>query len=147
VAPSTYHPPTSTEHSPQNFTTPPQYGVTLDELTCSICRNVLDQPIELTKCGSVVCASCISRWLLECDESLPCPCCHRTLYNTEDIRRAQAVIQQLLGGLQVSCTCGETVSNELHMKGENDTDGNLPEVASIHEIIAQPINVLPLDSD
>ena len=50
-----YHPPSSV-HSPLSVDTPSQYGVGLHDLTCSICLNAVDQPVELADCASLVCA-------------------------------------------------------------------------------------------
>ena len=99
------------EHSPQSVNTPAMYGVGLQDLTCSICLGVVDQPVELTLCSSLVCAPCLTTWLFGCGESLPCPCCHRNLSDLDDIRRVSDVVKQLMEGLLVSCTCGETVRN------------------------------------
>ena len=37
--------------------------VTISDLECPICTNVLDRPIELITCGSHVCADCCCEWL------------------------------------------------------------------------------------
>jgi hypothetical protein len=51
------------DHASPTYSTPPQYGVTIEDLTCRQCQSVLDQPIKLTGCGSLVCAKCLIKWL------------------------------------------------------------------------------------
>ena len=57
-----------------NITSPPQYGVEVADLACSLCMSIIEQPVQLTRCGYVVCASCLCTWLSVCPSSLPCPC-------------------------------------------------------------------------
>ena len=45
------------------------------ELICPICLEVVNQPIELTTCSSIVCAECLCSWLCTL-QSLSCPCCY-----------------------------------------------------------------------
>ena len=128
-------------HRPCTITTPPQYAVAVDDLVCCICINILNQPIELTSCGSVVCADCVSRWLSECSECLPCPCCHRNLHGVGEIRKAPYAVQKLLSGLLITCTCGSTVTQgayTAHVKGE-ECSSDVSHAVSIHDVIAQPV--------
>ena len=113
------------KHTPSNFTTPPHYAISLNELTRCICSSVLDQPIELTGCESLVCANCISKWLVECDDNFPCPCCHRKLNHLDKIKEASKVIQKLIAGIIITCSCGLLITNgsyAAHVKGECSTE-------------------------
>ena len=137
-----FHPETS-EHAPLSFTAPPHYGVSLDDITCPICLSIPNQPVELTDCAALVCSSCLTSWLFECDDNLPCPCCHRNLTDTNDIRRVPSVVQQLLEGILVSCTCGETISNRdyaKHTTGGHCSNDEGRRVTMIDHVLAQPIN-------
>ena len=89
---------------------------------------------------------CLTSWLFECDDIFPCPCCHRHLSGTDNIRRVSSVVQQLIEGLLVSCTCGETVINRLYAmhatghstQGESEmSDGR---VTTLSGILSQPHN-------
>ena len=139
------HPHTST-HAPQSINTPQQYGVSLNDLTCNICLHVVDQPVELVNCATLVCTTCLTSWLYECADSLPCPCCHRNLSDPDnDIRRVNSVVQWLMEGLLVSCTCGETVTNNMyamHTTGGSIQDNGVSQerVITISDVLSQPVN-------
>ena len=57
-APASFFP-SPTTHTYDASSTP----VKLADLTCPICTEVLDRPIEMTTCGAMVCAGCCCRWL------------------------------------------------------------------------------------
>ena len=123
--------------------TPPQYGVTLEDLTCCICLNILDQPMELSTCKSVICAGCLTTWLTVCPDCLTCPCCYHSLQDLSTIQPASNVLQKLIGGLQLSCTCGATVTFETYESHRKEgcnhkcsTHGEM----SVHNIIMQPVD-------
>ena len=142
-----YHPPSSV-HSPLSVSTPSQYGVRLQDLTCSICLDVVDQPVDLTDCASLVCAPCLTSWLFECDHSFLCPCCHRHLADTDSIRSVSSVVEQLIEGLLVSCSCGKTVMNReypMHTCTTGCQVGGVSEVsqgsvATLSDILSKPHN-------
>ena len=138
IAPPSYtH--TVQDHSP-TYSTPPQYGVTLADLTCHQCQNVLDQPIKLTSCGSFVCAKCLIKWLSQCDDTLPCPCCSGHLRDFSTMEAAP-LIQKLLGGLLVTCACGKKVMKESYATHRENGCHTEPE--ELHAVSVKDILVLP----
>ena len=137
IAPPSFVPP---EHVnvPVVVSTPFEYGVTLEDLSCNMCRKVLNQPLTLTTCNSLVCASCLLEWLSKCPESLPCPCCSETLTDFTTIEVAP-LIQKLLGGLLVTCMCGKNVAKQdyiVHRKSGCGT--NVPQAVTVESILVQP---------
>lgn len=76
--------------------TPPDYQ-------CTICLDLLHQPIELTVCRTYICASCCCEWLRQ-SECLLCPCCpdnHMGDYST--IKGAPDIVLTALSSLMVTC--------------------------------------------
>ena len=139
IAPHQPAPPST--HMPHTYMTPPNYGVSLEDLTCPICMETLIQPIVLSSCGTVVCAGCLRQWLSDCDSSLPCPCCYSHFSGRDDIKSAPAMQQQLLSGLLVSCTCGERVSNgnfAAHARGECNTSVTVSAQSTVHDVLSKP---------
>lgn len=78
--------------------------LTLSEVICPGCCEILQRPVELVTCGSYVCAECLCLWLQHKGE-LECPCCcgdHLREYNT--IVTPAALVLRLLGSLCVICS-------------------------------------------
>ena len=89
----------------------------------------------------VACVGCLFRWLSECSDSLPCPRCHRNLHDREETKKAPEVMQKLIGGLLVTCTCGSAVVNEkyaAHVNGECSIEASKSD--SIEAVLVQPAN-------
>ena len=128
------------DHAPSTYCTPPQYGVTIEDLTCPQCHNVLDQPIKFTGCGSLVCATCLIKWLSRCADTLPCPCCSGNLQDFTTMEAAP-LIQKLLGGLLVTCVCGKRVTNEsytTHRENGCCTEAEESHIVSVKDVLVQP---------
>ena len=68
-------------------------------LTCPICMEVVDQPIELTTCSTLVCAKCLCDWLRN---SFSCPCCYSPHMTDFSTIRPATVVQRVLTALQHS---------------------------------------------
>lgn len=73
------------------------------QLQCRICSDILNSPIELVTCGSVVCAECfIER--LQHSKQLTCPCCSTShIEDFTTIRPASQLTQSMLSRLCVVC--------------------------------------------
>ena len=80
---------------------------TQDDLTCPICTEIVQRPIELTTCSSIVCCECLVQWL-HITQDVQCPCCYSDHIRTSStIRSASTLIQNLLGRVEVVCEkCG-----------------------------------------
>ena len=68
-------------------------------LQCTICADILCQPIELS-CGSLVCSQCCCKWL-QFSQKLDCPCCYSHQLSTETIKTPNSVILGLFEKRQV----------------------------------------------
>ena len=84
---------------------------TAKELKCPMCRNVVDQPIELSTCGNIVCSECLVS-SLESTCSLVCPLCEDDhLKDFKTIRAASSLVMNVLKQLRVHCkSCLSAVS-------------------------------------
>ena len=81
-----------------------------DIFDCPICQEVVERPVELTECGSVVCAECLCEWLrVPREQWSACPCCYSLhLAQLETIKPASDIILRAIGGMEVSCAlCSE----------------------------------------
>ena len=75
----------------------------LTELSCPICTDIVQRPVELTACSSVVCCECFVRWL-HITEDTKCPCCYGGhLQDFSTVKKATPLFQKVLGGVQVIC--------------------------------------------
>ena len=89
------------------------------DLTCAICLNVVDKPVELSTCSSLVCAECCCEWLRQIDIlsfPLSCPCCHDNHFDDfSTIRQPGALTLKLLKQLIVTCNkCEQSMKLEQH---------------------------------
>lgn len=82
--------------------------------TCTICMDILDQPIELL-CGSLVCLLCCNKWLT-INRNGECPCCFSPLQ--DHARSPSRVTMDMLGSQLVECPrgCNRTVKVELYLQ-------------------------------
>ena len=119
--------------------------LSLSELVCPICCDIIRSPVELVTCESVVCAECICLWLQHKNE-LVCPCCYSNhLQNyTTTIRRATSLTLHFLGTLCVICDC---CNEHVRLKSYSDHINNncIPHTlevspdTSIVDILRQPM--------
>ena len=82
--------------------------------TCTICMNILNQPVELL-CGSLVCLCCITRWLT-INRREECPCCISPLQ--DHARSPSRVTMDMLSSQMVDCPrgCNRTVKLGLYIQ-------------------------------
>ena len=71
----------------------------LQDLKCSLCLEVLNQPLELP-CKALVCAKCIKQWIVV-SADIQCPCC----YDTEPLHLnpAPTLVLNILGDVLIHC--------------------------------------------
>ena len=111
-------------------------------LLCPLCCGVLNQPIELA-CGSLVCASCCSRWI-EVSGQVSCPCCYQHDLHDLTIALPSAIVYDLLGDLKVVCsTCKMTTTArqyKLHLASHCQGHYELasPSRVSARDILQRP---------
>ena len=118
-----------------------------EDLTCSICFELLDRPMELVTCRRHVCYYCLCKWLEEVN-TLSCPCCH--VNHLEDFTTVQPVspiISRLIQNVQLQCnTCKVdiAVKDIQHHKCSNVTEvicsslNRHTSSLSIHDILETP---------
>ena len=76
----------------------------LSDIYCPLCSDILKSPIELVTCGYIVCAPCLSRWLICREDDLSCPSCYSDhLRDFTTIRQAPPIVNAMLGNLCVIC--------------------------------------------
>lgn len=74
------------------------------ELICSICHEVLDNPME-TPCRHIYCSSCIYNWVnRSITRENNCPTC-RTKVGHDSIRPALPIIKNILAKQKMHCDC------------------------------------------
>lgn len=70
---------------------------------CPLCLEVLNSPIELVTCGSIVCSKCCCSWL-EVRHELVCPCCYEDhLKDAATIRPPCSLVLDTLSNISVAC--------------------------------------------
>ena len=78
-------------------------GVTVEDITCPICLDILDRPVELVPCQTVLCHKCLVSWV-EISKSTQCPCCYSDhLQDTDTITGVTPLLLRLLGVVPVRC--------------------------------------------
>lgn len=93
-APPTVH----VKHDAEAYSLLPGAPMSLEDLECSICYGVLDQPVELP-CGKLACASCCVEWVLVAP-GVSCPASlDPTPLDKSDFRPPPAVILKLLSAV------------------------------------------------
>ena len=91
----------------------PSAMVPLCHLQCSLCANIVDQPVE-TPCRKLVCSTCVVSLLRSCSiDHFPCPSCKGTHEITvSSFPEATEVVMKVAGELLVTCDrvgCSEVV--------------------------------------
>jgi hypothetical protein len=93
----------------------PPSSVSLTDLQCSVCSNIVDRPVE-TPCKKVVCSLCISALIAKSDlAEFSCPSCKEVHDITESsFRPASEVVMKVLGALLFKChVCDQVVALKL----------------------------------
>jgi hypothetical protein len=78
---------------------------------CSICYNVLTQPMIIENCSHTFCKNCIMHMLTK--DSIPCPLCKQT-FNKKNIIENK-LLEKQINKTEVKCLC----SNEIKLKNLN----------------------------
>ena len=84
---------------PSRLMPPPP--VTLADLVCPVCTDVVDQPVE-TICGHMFCNQCMCKWLHTSDRP-SCPCCPTFLLVKSDVKPVTRIVQSILSNLEIRC--------------------------------------------
>lgn len=140
-------PPPLTPHNEEVKICSIHQSAPITELYCSLCRNILCSPVELVKCGKIVCADCLSSKL---QQTLECPCCHTDHLHLHDfsteIRKAPPLVVSMLGSVCVVC---EKCTSHIQLKEyrEHSGTGNsckpvdheVQGYSKVNDLLQQPI--------
>ncbi|XP_078324493.1 E3 ubiquitin-protein ligase NRDP1-like [Crassostrea virginica] len=70
-----------------------------EELICSICSGVLEEPLRISPCEHAFCAACIHEWLLR---HSTCPVDREPITNNQ-LEQVPRIFRNLLSRLQIAC--------------------------------------------
>ena len=91
------------------ITSPPRSLLSISDLSCILCRRVLDRPIFLTTCASLVCLQGCCSALDNSSEEVMCPCCNGDhIHDIQTVVPPTAVVTKAIAGLEVrysECSC------------------------------------------
>ena len=111
-----------------------------EELTCPICVNIVERPIQLTSCSSIVCCQCLSQWLNITDD-IKCPCCYGDhLKDFDTVKQPSQLFLSILGQLVVICkACQKKVKLESH---STHSCGSDEEIGACTSATSEPVAVI-----
>lgn len=118
-----------------------------EKLTCPLCSNIFNRPVELS-CGSIVCSECCFK-RIQSTSSLSCPCCSGHSLNSSSVQPPSPLLVSLLEDLLILCLkrCGKVVKvhqYENHLSGNCkthyhlDTQVKLPSQLTLEEVLSKP---------
>ena len=81
--------------------TPSYLGTIHTSLTCAVCMEVLQRPIQLP-CNELVCATCCTK-SIAASRTTKCPCCYRDHLAEGTVKNPPYVVMDLLAGLLLKC--------------------------------------------
>ena len=82
-------------YDPERFTCPVN-----QELICTICFGVLEDPLEVPDCEHAFCKACIHTWLVDHQECPMSRCCSLT---RNQLNQAPRILKNLLSELTIKC--------------------------------------------
>ena len=111
-----------------------------EELTCPICVNIVERPIQLTSCSSIVCCQCLSQWLNITDD-IKCPCCYGDhLKDFDTVKQPSQLFLAILGQLVVICKVRQKkVKLESH---STQSCGSDEEIGACTSATSEPVAVI-----
>lgn len=71
-----------------------------EELLCTICRHVLQTPVQIRQCEHCFCSSCINEWL---QHQQVCPIDRNSVTPMADLIQAPRVLRNMLSRLKITC--------------------------------------------
>lgn len=69
---------------------------------CSICTELVENPVMLKTCEHLFCGECITEWRRVCETGSKCPDCRRSFVNS-DIVDPNRILLNLIGDIQLCC--------------------------------------------
>ena len=140
--------------SPSRFL--PSSTVSLVDLQCSLCSNIVDQPVQ-TPCRKLACSVCIASLLRTCElDHFPCPSCKEFHeINKASFPEATDVVMNVLGDLLLTCDkplCTEVVALKNLRKHavsgcSHETPTFSPSKLTVGQIISRPLTSPPTTAE
>lgn len=81
-------------------------------ITCSVCAELLEDPVMLKECEHLFCRICINRWIAAQQSGLTCPDCRTAFVPMDDIKPPCRVVRNLITEIKLKCPfrpCKEVV--------------------------------------
>ena len=134
----------------------PSSTISLANLQCSLCNNVVDQPVQ-TPCRKLVCTTCVLHLLQSCNlNHYPCPSCKEAhTIDTAAFPEASTVVMSVLGDLLVKCDrveCTQVVALK-HLRrhlasGCSDRAPTFsPSKLTVAQILSRPLTSPPTSAE
>ena len=128
--------------APKSFFQREVITVDTDFFSCPICLEIVDRPIELTECSSLVCSDCLCQWL-RVSQSVACPCCYTVhLDKHSSIKAASGITLKALGSTEVRCNLclkrGHLQYHREHVEGRCSGDKFKQVAVDASELISRP---------
>ena len=81
-------------------------------VVCSICTDILVDPVDLLDCQHTFCKQCIAQWIegkrnrtgRSGNLNVPCPDCRRPIKNRKDVVQAHRFIRNTLSEMEFKCS-------------------------------------------
>lgn len=110
-------------------------------LTCPLCLDVPDRPIELIPCNNYVCCECVCA-SLEASRGVSCPCCYEDhLCDLSTVRPIPPIVNEVLSNVVYKCMlCSQNVTLKnatLHLSSNCKTHSTA--CTSTDAILSAPI--------
>ncbi len=129
---------------------PPASSLSLEDLQCSICECVVDQPLE-TPCRKLVRSKCIVPHIRSSElPTVSCPCCDQT-HDGSSFSPAPDVVTKVLGSLLVQCekpSCTQVVelrNLRVHINTgcQSETALYSPSKLTVAQLLSRPLTSPP----
>ncbi len=114
----------------------------LVELTCPLCIDLVDSPIELCACRSIVCTKCLLD-KIERSASIQCPVCDEShLNDLEGIQRPSSLVMSILGELPIVCAlCSAHMQLGMYKEHrQSECQRHVLQVVTVDELLNKPLD-------
>lgn len=93
------------------------------DATCSICKNIVLDPVECNKCENHYCTRCIQIWKSSTSNTSKCP----NKCSNSEFKEPSRFYKNSINKLEFNCEkeCGKVISYEEYVKHVNSCKGNI----------------------
>lgn len=141
-------PPTFYDGQPTFDVSPLPLNIKSSDVYCVVCLDVLNSPLQLTACSSLICTSCLIKWI-ELSKGTKCPVCHHThLLTLPEINPLEGIHLRLISSLLVTCDLCRQSLHLSEIKSHPEVCGTPSTGCSVtsHELTAEDILTQPITS-